>query len=82
MQEQAGFEQRGAPTSAARPGPSAQTAASGLAQKGGAPEDEGALRPLHWAILAALALLGLAGSGVIILASARQPAPPAAQADR
>ncbi len=50
-----------------------------IAPKTVAASEERALKPRHWAVLAALALLALGGTGVIILATARQPAAPSAQ---
>jgi hypothetical protein len=94
MQGQASFGQSGAPTSSARSTQATPTAdyrfvpedfdlddftPEDNAPKPLPPEDEGAFKPLHWAILVALALIGFVGVGVIVLATAEQPAPPAAQ---
>jgi hypothetical protein len=45
-----------------------------------APVEERPFRFRHWAVLIALALLALGGTGAIIVATARQPAPALAQA--
>ena len=45
-----------------------------------APVEERPFRMRHWAVLGALVLLALGGTGVIIVATARQPAPALAQA--
>jgi hypothetical protein len=81
MQGQVNFGRRGAPMSAAMAASdfaaedfdAEDGASEEIAPHGIAPEMEPAFTPVHWAILAALALLGLAGFGVIILAIARQP---------
>jgi hypothetical protein len=45
-----------------------------------APVEERPLRLRHWVVLSALGLLALGGTGIIIVATARQPAPALAQA--
>jgi hypothetical protein len=50
--------------------PLEDVAPGGIAPKPFAQETERALTPMHWAILAALAVLGVTGTAVIILATA------------
>lgn len=88
MREQASFGRKGAPAPEAGPAPG-WTTTPDIALNDIGPEDivptriappaERAFKLRHWAVLVALALLALGGTGVIILATARQPAPPPAQ---
>jgi hypothetical protein len=95
MQSQASFGRRGAPASMAKAAPGPWTPAPAPAPDDIEPEDsdlqdnplrrlvpaeERAFGPQQWAVLAAIAVLALGGTGVIFLAMARQSAAPAAHA--